>query len=133
MDPHPRETISNLIKHFEDEINTNVVSLEIPKDLRIYTTECFKKCVGFLYQAMDTLDEGRVHITNRAREELSFEQHTAIYTKVTDYIKGIVTAPTLEEKEKVQLIPAAANWAEKWLTVIVLQEVLKEYDKQEQE
>jgi hypothetical protein len=136
---HPRfvgsERTNELIKNIINGLiligsPSNVVSISLPKDVSQHSESAKKEITNICNSMLSSMDnqaiitgfkkiifineKARNYITNRAREVLSHEKHTAVYEQLNDRMDG--TNGELY----------ADNWAEAWIMIVELEDMLNE-------
>jgi hypothetical protein len=136
---HPRfvssERTNELIKNTISDLilagaPSNVVSIRLPKDVSHHSESAKKEITNICKSMLSSMDnqtiiagfkeissineKARNYITNRAREFLSHEKHTAVYEQLNDRLDG--TNGDLH----------ADNWAEAWIMIVELENMLDE-------
>lgn len=105
-----KDKIKELIKILEPS-PSNIILMGLPRDIQARANKDKVKCIELLNQILFIMDDSRQYITNRAREEISGERHDAVYDQLNECVK-----------EETDLNPK--DWAEAWLMIAELQEMI---------
>lgn len=124
------ELLNDLIESLKPN---NVISFDIPRDITRYTEQAKVKCVDLANQALlsvsnnqqtifylqsilDVMNDQRRHIVNRAREELSHQQHGEVYAQLNSVVDGTLGASGGDLN--------ARNWAEGLIMIAELEDMI---------
>jgi hypothetical protein len=106
-----KDKILDIIKLLEPSPN-NVILMGLPRDIQARVNKDKTICINLLNQVLNIMSETRQYITNRAREEISFERHDAIYDQLNECIDN--------QNENIN----AKDWAEAWLIIAEMHDAL---------